>query len=132
MGVVAHLRYASRITSMRQRTQNTGFDGRVFLLEDEWNTYLRRMPVRYIRKSHAEKCAICGGEGSKENPLEHSHIIGFRVGVVSFALTPDYLDSCENIVSAHKRICNAKAELSSDEISARLSALALTIPAFVK
>ena len=39
---------------------NIGFDGRRFLTEEEWRTYLRRKPVRYIRKAVSEACEVCG------------------------------------------------------------------------
>lgn len=95
---------------------NIGFDNRIFLTKQEWETYLKRMPVRYIKKTKKTHCQICGEAASAENPLESSHIIGFKVGIVSFGLTPDFLDRDENIVSAHKRICNSKAEKSVSDI----------------
>ena len=101
---------------------NHGFGGRVFLLEHEWLTYMRRMPVRYIRRKYSDTCAICGKPAEADNPLEHSHIIGFLVGVRDFGLTPEYLDSEANTVCAHKRICNAKAEKSQEDVSVFLAA----------
>lgn len=112
---------------------NSGFEGRVFLEECEWRTYVRRMPVRYIRKSHATVCEVCGLPPSKDNPLQHSHIIGFKLGVLDLALTPDFLDSHDNIISAHKRGCNSQAELGLDDAVARLVALSIAdIPPFVR
>ena len=90
---------------------NSGFDGRVYLYEYEWLTYQRRMPVRYIRKPHEGVCSICGQGPEVGNPLEHSHKIPFRVGIMQLALTPDFLDAKHNIVSAHKRGCNRAAEM---------------------
>lgn len=115
------------------KKQNIGFDGRMFLHDYEWKTYMRRMPVRYIRnKRHAEVCDVCGLPGTEENPLEHSHRIGFLVGVRDFGLTPDYLDSHSNIVSAHKRVCNASAELSRGDVAAYLQSIGASIPKYLE
>jgi len=109
---------------------NIGFNGRVFLTDAEWQTYMRRMPVRYIRKPHGEACTLCGLPASGDNPLEHSHRIPFKLGIVMFHLTPEYLDGEHNIVSAHKRTCNKGVEMSPDEISAYLTAAGLTPPKY--
>jgi len=98
-----------------------GFDGRVFLLKSEWDTYLRRMPVRFIRKSHSDTCHLCNLPGTPDNPLQHSHLIGFAVGIRKYGLTPDFLDSPTNIVSAHRRTCNKSVELTDTEIEAMLA-----------
>ena len=95
---------------------NIGFEDRVFLARAEWQTYLKRMPVRYIKKKKTEVCEICKKPPTKENPLENSHRIPFRKGIVEFALTPDFLDKDKNIISAHKRECNKSAELNNYEI----------------
>jgi len=102
------------------------FDGRVFLLESEHETYLRRMPVRYTKKLKTKFCEVCGLEGTKENPIENAHRIPFSIGVKVFKLTPDYLDKETNLVSAHRKICNKSVELSYAEIAEvclRLNAL---------
>ena len=91
--------------------ENLGFDGRVFLTKDEWITYRRRKPVRYIRKKKPNVCEICGKKLTKDNPLENSHKIGFRIGIMFLGLTPDYVDRDDNIVSAHKKFCNKRAEV---------------------
>lgn len=90
---------------------NLGFGGRMFLSRDEWATYRRRKPVRYIRRNHGAKCAVCGNPASPDNPFQHAHQIGFKIGVIYLGLTPDYVDSKENIVTAHRRSCNQAAEL---------------------
>jgi hypothetical protein len=100
---------------------NSGFDGRAFLTADEWQTYMRRMPVRYIRRSKADVCVVCGLPASPDNPLEHSHRIPFRVGITALGLTPDFVDSPQNIVTAHKRGCNRSVELSLSECLALLA-----------
>ena len=102
---------------------NIGFNNRIFLTKEEWQTYIRRMPVRYIKKKKKELCEICGKPPSKDNPFESSHIIGFKIGIVFFALTPEFLDCDENIVSAHKRLCNSKAEISYRDVCSRLKSL---------
>jgi len=91
--------------------RNTGFDGRMFLEESEWRTYCRRKPVRYIRKDREAACRICGKPGVAENPFQHAHIVSFDIGVIDLALTPDFLDSDANIVTAHRTACNKATEL---------------------
>lgn len=113
------------------KKQITGFDGRMFLYEYEWQTYLRRMPVRYIRREHSEICEVCGQVASENNPLQHRHKIGFLLGVREFGLTPDYLDSAASIVSAHKRVCNSKAEWSKIQVYDYLLNMGIKIPDYI-
>src|SRR5438093_664808 len=108
---------------MRRIRRNIGFGERRFLTEAEWLTYLRRMPVRYIRSPKQERCQYPGCRfgglaGDASNPLQNAHVIGFGVGVVYLALTPDYLDSAENIVTAHRKTCNKGLELGLREAMA--------------
>lgn len=110
---------SAEVTTMGSK----GFDGRVFLHREEWETYMRRMPVRYIRKPHVELCIVCGKPPEKDNPLQHSHIIGFNVGIRKFGLTPTFLDDPSNIQSAHRKHCNAVSELPVDRIGERLRSL---------
>ena len=98
-----------------------GFDGRVFLTDAEHETYMRRMPVRYVRHKKAAMCCVCGLSGTVANPLENAHRIPFGLGVRKFKLTPDYLDSAENIVTAHRAICNKACEMSAHQVAAYLS-----------
>src|SRR3972149_836230 len=91
------------------------FDGRTFLLESEWLTYRRRKPVRFIKLKKAKVCQICGKNGSIINPLQNAHLIGFEFGVIRSGLTPDFLDSTNNIKTAHRRKCNKAAELNIQE-----------------
>ena len=100
-----------------------GFDGRVFLTDAEHETYMRRMPVRYVRHKKAAMCCVCGLPGSATNPLENAHKIPFGLGVRKFRLTPDYLDSKENIVTAHKSSCNKSCELPEDLITATIRSI---------
>lgn len=93
-----------------------GFDGRKFLTDAEHETYLRRMPVRYLKHQKAATCEVCGLPAAPDNPLENSHRIPFGTGVKVYKLTPDYLDRAENIVTAHKRVCNKSVELGEAEI----------------
>ena len=98
------------MTNHSKLTCNIGFDGRTFLTEEEWRTYLRRKPVRYIRRATREFCEICGGGRDAENPFQHAHRIGFDIGVVRLALTPEFLDGEQNLVTAHRATCNKSAE----------------------
>ena len=77
------------------------------------------------QKEKKELCEICGEPSSKDNPFESSHIIGFKIGIVSFGLTPDFLDRDENIVSAHKRLCNSEAEITAQDVCKRLKSLGI-------
>jgi hypothetical protein len=105
---------------MSRIERNIGFGGRMFLDEAEWLTYCRRKPVRYIRRPKATACQVCGESGSSENPLQSAHRIGFDVGVIDLGLTPEFLDSDENVVTAHRRTCNKKSELDLQDSMERL------------
>lgn len=96
--------------------KNLGFDGKKFLTDDEWKCYLRRLHVRYIKKKKDAICCICGLPASAGKPLENAHKIPFAVGIRKYKLTPDYLDGDDNIVTAHRGMCNKKCELSHKEI----------------
>lgn len=122
---------ASRQAMTRDRC-NLGFDGRQFLLEAEWMTYRCRKPVRYIRKKKADQCEVCGRPVTADNPLQNAHVIGFDVGVIDLALTPEYLDSNENIVTAHRKTCNRTSELDLFGSMKRLKELGVKeLPAFL-
>jgi hypothetical protein len=105
---------------MPRNERNVGFGGRMFLHESEWLTYCRRKPVRYIRRPRTTTCQRCGLPGSPDNPLQSAHIIGFDIGVVDLGLTPEFLDSEKNIVTAHRRVCNRQSELDLTASMARL------------
>ena len=113
-------------------TCNQGFDGRAFLTEAEWRTYLRRKPVRYIRKLLASKCDVCGQGAEDNNPLQNVHRIAFDLGIVQLALTPDFLDNDSNIATAHRRACNKRAELNLEDSMRFLRSLGVVeLPAFL-
>jgi hypothetical protein len=95
----------------------------MFLEESEWRTYCRRKPVRYIRTAKAVACQNCGRPGSEKNPLQNAHIIGFDLAVIELGLTPDYLDSNQNIVTACRRQCNKSSELDLQGSMQRLRSL---------
>ncbi len=88
-----------------------GFAGRIFLSKEEWVTFCRVLPVRYIKKSKQKICNVCGLHESQENIFHNSHVIPFALGVTHLGLTPDYVNSDENIVTAHKKDCNKESEL---------------------
>jgi hypothetical protein len=59
-------------------------------------------------------------------------MIGFGVGVACLALTPEYLDSEANIVTAHRVSCNRATELSLQGSMFRLHALGVAeLPDFL-
>lgn len=99
------------VNAQRCNIQLIWFDRRTFLDEAEWLTYCKRKPVRYIRTVKAAFCQVCGLPGSPENPLQNAHLIGFDVGVIDLGMTPKFLDSDRDIVSAHRRTCNKQPEL---------------------
>ena len=98
----------------------SGFDNRVFLTEEEYRTYKRRMPVRYIKHKKQNLCCVCGEEGTTSKPLENAHILGFRYGILDLRLTPDFLDRPENIKTAHRGRCNAAVELDLEQAKASI------------
>jgi len=111
---------------------NLGFEGRLFLWAAEWMTFRRRKPVRYIRKKKTQQCEVCGGPGTTENPFQNAHLIGFDIGVIDLALTPDYLDSDENIVTAHRKTCNRASEFDLVRSMRRLKELGVKeLPSFL-
>lgn len=117
---------------MHRVPRNIGFDGRTFLTEAEWATYCRRMAVRYINLPLESACKICGLPATPANPLQNAHVIGFTPGVLYLALTPEFLDSTANIVTAHRGVCNRAAELSLLDSMARLRALGIAeLPSFL-
>jgi len=116
---------------------NIGFAGRIFLTKSEWETYKRRTPVRYIKKKKPILCEVCNEPSTKDNPFQNSHRIGFSLGIIYLGLTPEYVDRDENIVSAHRKKCNNKAELNLMESCKNLkseSVISLPeyLPIFVK
>ena len=100
---------------MRHSQTNLKFDNRVFLVKEEWETYRRRLPVRFIKKKKPSNCEVCFELPTDENGLQNSHIIGFNLGLIDLGLTPQYLDNDENIKCAHRKICNASVELSLEQ-----------------
>jgi hypothetical protein len=112
--------------------RNTGFDGRMFLTESEWQTYCRRKPVRYIRKRKELVCRVCGKIATADNAFQNAHIISFDMGVIELALTPDFLDSDANIVTAHRIACNKATELDLRASMAQLRSVGVQeLPAFL-
>ena len=97
------------------------FDGRKFLFNYEYETYMRRMPVRYLKHLKNSVCSVCDMPAEPDNPLENSHLIPFSVGIRIYRLTPDYLDGKHNIVTAHRRSCNKSVELNHQAILAKLA-----------
>ena len=103
------------------RFWSDGFDRRTFLSKSEWETYLRRAPVRYTRseKGHemppAKKCGYCHRAGTKNNRLHLAHRIPALDGVRYLALTPEFLDRRELLVWAHRKVRYHKLGLDYGE-----------------
>ena len=114
------------------RDGNLGFDGRMFLHESEWLTYCRRKPVRYTHKQKAAACEVCGLAESPENKFQNAHLIGFEFGVIHLGLTPQFLDDDANILTAHTKKCNRKAELNEHDSMLRLRKLGVVeLPSYL-
>lgn len=123
-----------------KRFWKTGFDGRTFLTEEEWRTYLRRPPVRrgYIkfRKVHGDygkkRCSVCGRPGTQYNPIQAAHRINALHGVRYLALTPDFLDDPTRLIWAHRRGCNKKVEWNFSKVIRHLCACGIReLPTFL-
>ena len=98
---------------------NNKFDGRVWLTTDEWQTYRRTPPVRYVGSAlpTTDTCSLCGQPFSITNPLTVAHRVPFSSGVIDWGLTPEWLNQAENLRATHRAVCNKHAELSDDEIA---------------
>ena len=101
-----------------------GFDGRRFLTDAEYEAYCRRMPVRYAARNMGPKpevCRVCGQPETRVNPFQAAHRVPFNAGILQYRLTPDWLDSRENLVWVHRRVCNKRVEMSAAQIEAEVS-----------
>lgn len=105
-----------------------GFKGRVWLTVCEWETFRRRVAVRFpqhLRKALEERdglrCVVCGLDEQDGRPrLQLAHRVPFKIGVVDWGLTPDWLDGKENLGLAHVGACNDRFELLKSEIPEHL------------
>lgn len=102
-----------------------GFNGRAWLSVPEWQTYRRRVAVRYLRTimdqiiaRDGNVCHICGQ--TKDIPLQLAHKVPFKIGVVDWGLTPDWLDGIDNLCLAHRGACNDRAEIAQNDIPSYL------------
>lgn len=59
--------------------------------------------------------------------MQLAHRVPFRVGVIDWGLTPDWLDHVDNLCLAHKGGCNHAAELTTSEIAKLLRASGLDL-----
>jgi hypothetical protein len=94
----------------------------MFLDETTWRVLLKYLPVRFLSKKKARCCEVCGGAEAVDNKFELSHRIPFARGIKEWGLLPEFLNSSDNLVTAHKR-CNKKAELSNQAIGDTLRKL---------
>src|SRR2546422_9831632 len=93
-----------------------GFDGRLTLTPEEWDTYQRRPPLRRtlaqypdIRRPPTCGYRHCSVPAESSKPITLVHGIGFDFGVHELGLTPEWLDSPENLVGwAHAGNCNKR------------------------
>jgi hypothetical protein len=111
-----------------------GFDGRIFLTKEEWQTYRRRKPVRYVRdrvKSVPRACEVCGNTGNEKNPIQAAHRVPFTLGVIIFGFTPDWLDRPENLAWACRTKCNKQLEWDSEKIKLYLQDRGYVLPSYL-
>ena len=112
-----------------------GFGGRAWLTEAEWETYRRRVAVRYpqnlrpqVAERDGEACSVCGRFGDLDGkPIQLAHRVPFKIGVVDWGLTPDWLDGVDNLCLAHQGACNDQAEVRQSEIPAHLRGQGLAL-----
>lgn len=111
-----------------------GFNGRIWLTHTEWETYRRRVAVRYPQKVRQQvaardgaACCICGGREREDRPIQLAHRVPFKLGVVDWGLTPDWLDGIENLCLAHRGACNDGVELKTEQIPGHLRNLGLRL-----
>lgn len=112
-----------------------GFGNRVWLTEAEWETYRRRVAVRYPQKLRpqvvardGESCSICGATSEDVGrPIELAHRVPFKLGVVDWGLSPDWLDGVANLCLAHRGACNDSAELTTSQIPGHLRHLGIRV-----
>lgn len=109
-----------------------GFDGRAWLTVAEWETYRRRPAVRYpqnlrpaVVERDGEGCKICRSDD--ERPIQLAHRVPFKMGLVDFGLTPDWLDGVDNLRLAHRGACNDRVECSFGEVPHLLASLGLDL-----
>lgn len=119
--------------AQRSRLVNPeGFDGRAWLSVEEWETYRRRAAVRYPQKLRneviardGEICSICGSDSEK--PIQLAHRIPFKMGLIDFGLTPEWLDGVDNLRLAHQGACNDLVECSFGEVPQLLVSFGLNL-----
>lgn len=112
-----------------------GYGDRVWLSVEEWQTYRKRVAVRYPQKSRpdveardGDHCSVCGKRDDEgERRIQLAHRVPFRIGVVDWGLTPDWLDDVNNLCLAHQGACNNKAEIRKKEIPTHLQELGLNL-----
>ena len=93
---------------------NGPFSGRTYLTDNEWEVFTRVLPVRYLdKKFKKDYCEVCGEKGGV---LQLAHKIPFSKGIRQFQLTPDLLNSPDNLITAHQGKCNKSVEWSAEEI----------------
>ena len=109
-----------------------GFGGRAWLTIEEWETYKRRPAVRYPQKLRpaviardGEGCSICNSNDGR--PIQLAHHVPFKVGLLDFGLTPDWLDGVDNLRLAHQGACNDLVECSFGEVPQLLLSLGLNL-----
>ncbi len=123
---------------VKERPGWRGFEGRTFLTKVEWETYDRRIAVRYPlndvwgSRPRPAKCEVCQRRGSDENPLQLAHKIPWYLGILELGLTPEWLDGRHNLVWAHRTMCNRSVALDLDSAKRLLVKLGIgPLPAFL-
>ncbi|MDY3128089.1 MAG: hypothetical protein SOW59_08225 [Corynebacterium sp.] len=120
---------ARNVTHLRIRAK---FDGAIWLTPEQWDTYRRCPPVRYVRQTllssiasdSQETCGVCLTKAPLSE-LQVAHRVGFTVGVIDWGLTPDWLNQSDNLMIAHRKVCNSAFELTPSDIARKLVELGI-------
>lgn len=94
----------------------------MFLTDIEWEVLRRFPPVRrsgsggkrrgFVPKGPPTVCHHCGKPSNPPgNPLQICHLIPFLRGVIDGGLSPVFLNHPDNLVWAHRSICNKAVEI---------------------
>jgi len=61
-----------------------------------------RSPSDYKNEKH-KICISCGKGGTKSNPITNGHKTPYGKGIFEFSLSPEFLNSEQNVVRIHRR-----------------------------
>lgn len=91
----------------------------------------KKKACKILKKEKNTVCIVCGLSESDDLPMQNAHVIGLDMGIIDLGLTPDFLDSDSNIVTAHRGVCNQDCELNLYDAMVKLKSLGLSIPQYL-